>query len=65
MLFILIIRLVAVPVPTQNFKSVEEKALLSANLIGDTQGLGNHQFIYSTLNHLLRQESSIIDEVLY
>lgn len=53
--------LVPVPVSTKSFKSSEEKAELASNLIEDTKSIGNHQFIYSSLRHLLREEF-IIDE---
>lgn len=52
-----------VPVSTKSFKSSEEKAELASNLIEDTKSIGNHQFIYSSLRHLLREEF-IIDEVV-
>jgi len=55
--------LVPIPIPTNNYKSEEEKAELAANLIEDTKGIGNYELIHSSLRHLLKEET-VVDEVL-
>lgn len=55
-------RLLPIPISTTVYKSEEEKATLAANLIEDTKSIGNQQFTFSTLRHLLKEES-VIDEV--
>ena len=60
--FLIFSRLVPIPLPTNNYKSEEEKAELAANLIEDTKGIRKYDLIHSSLLHLLK-EATIVDEV--